>query len=65
MRKVDGRKKFRSAFKQVIGKLCMFGKLKISYKVFDKVLRVASMLDTYTCQILMESNMKKGISSVI
>lgn len=43
----------------------MFAKLKIAYKVFDKVLRVASRLDAYTCHILMESYLKKGISSVI
>lgn len=55
------RQKFKTAYNQVIEKLCYFGNLVAAEKLLNKVLRTASRIDGNTCHVLMESYLSKGI----
>jgi pentatricopeptide repeat protein len=55
------RQECRTAFNQVIEKLCTFGNLEAADKLLGKVLRTASRIDANTCHVLMESYLRKGI----
>ncbi|XP_044509564.1 pentatricopeptide repeat-containing protein At5g41170, mitochondrial-like [Mangifera indica] len=61
LEKMLSRQKCRTAYNQVIEKLCNFGNLEEADKLLSKVLRTASKVDARTCHVLMESYMSKGI----
>lgn len=60
LEKMLKRQKCRTVYNQVIEKLCSFGKLDEAYKLLGNVLRTASRMDANTCNILMDSYLKKG-----
>ncbi|CAI9096851.1 OLC1v1033085C4 [Oldenlandia corymbosa var. corymbosa] len=56
------RQEYRTVYNQVINKLCSLGNLDQAYKLLGKVLRTASKIDARTCNILLESYLRKGDS---
>ncbi|KAI4300020.1 hypothetical protein L6164_033440 [Bauhinia variegata] len=56
------RQTFRTAYNQVIEKLCHFGNLQEAEKLLGKILRTASKIDENTCHVLMQSYMNKEIA---
>ncbi|XAR72503.1 hypothetical protein NMG60_11019167 [Bertholletia excelsa] len=61
LEKMLSRKTCRTAYNQVIEKLCRFGELDEAYSLLGKVLRTASRTDANTCHVLMASYLSKGI----
>ncbi|BBH01126.1 Tetratricopeptide repeat-like superfamily protein [Prunus dulcis] len=54
------RQNCKTAYNQVIEKLCSFGKLEEADKLLGKVLRTAARVDAKTCHVLMDSYLRKG-----
>ncbi|KAL0442489.1 UNVERIFIED_CONTAM: hypothetical protein Slati_1971600 [Sesamum latifolium] len=60
MEKMLPKKNCKTAYNQVIEKLCCFGHIDEAYKLLGKVLRTASRVDANTCHVLMRSYLKHG-----
>ncbi|KAM1652012.1 hypothetical protein ACFXTN_004518 [Malus domestica] len=54
------RQNCKTAYNQVIEKLCSFGNLEEADKLLGKVLRTASRVDAKTCHSLMGGYLRKG-----
>lgn len=59
MDKLLPRQSFKTAYNQIIEKLCFFGYTDEAYKLLGRVLRTASKTDVDSCHILMRSFLKK------
>ncbi|KAG6383710.1 hypothetical protein SASPL_156526 [Salvia splendens] len=55
MDKLLPRQSFKTAYNQIIEKLCCFGHTDEAYKLLGRVLRTASKIDVDTCHILMRT----------
>ncbi|MBA0569725.1 hypothetical protein Golob_003437 [Gossypium lobatum] len=55
------RQKCKTAYNQVIEKLCSFGNLQEADKLLSRVLKTASINDANTCNMLLESYLRKGM----
>ncbi|KAM3270273.1 pentatricopeptide repeat-containing protein, mitochondrial [Capsicum chacoense] len=60
LEKMLSRQGCKTAYNQVIEKLCGLGYPDEAYKLLGKVLRTASRVDANTCHILIESYLKEG-----
>uniref|UniRef100_A0A0V0HM96 Putative ovule protein n=1 Tax=Solanum chacoense TaxID=4108 RepID=A0A0V0HM96_SOLCH len=60
LEKMLSREGCKTAYNQVIEKLCGLGYTDEAYKLLGKVLRTASRVDSNTCHILIESYLKEG-----
>lgn len=60
MDKLLPRQSFKTAYNQIIEKLCCLGLVDEAYKLLGRVLKTASKTDADTCHILMRSFLKNG-----
>ncbi|KAK9936848.1 hypothetical protein M0R45_013670 [Rubus argutus] len=60
MEKMFLRQNCKTAYNQVIEKLCSFGNFEEADKLLGKVLRTASKVDAKTCHVLMDGYLRNG-----
>ncbi|KZV50700.1 pentatricopeptide repeat-containing protein [Dorcoceras hygrometricum] len=60
LEKMLPRQNCRTAYNQVVEKLCFFGNIDEAYKLLGNILRTASKIDANSCHVLMKSFLKKG-----
>ncbi|XP_073065780.1 uncharacterized protein [Primulina eburnea] len=60
LEKMLPRQNYRTAYNQVVEKLCSFGHIDEAYKLLGNILRTAARIDANSCHVLMKSFLKNG-----